>query len=312
MTAGRLVCLGDLVLDVGVRHDGQRQPATDTPARVHVQSGGSAANVAAWYVMATGGGSSDFIGCVGHDPAGAALVAHLRHSGVRPFVTRVRGGTTGCIVILVDDLGERHMLSDRGVGANLRLSARQRAAVTDCAALHLTLYSFVPSPTRLAAMTAAEMARAAGATLSLDLSSTSLIVQIGQWEVRRLIADVRPTIIFANTAELSHIIPPSDLTAPADFLGVPLVVSHNARGITVQMAGQPGIVVPAVPLPLTSVCDTTGAGDALAAGFLAGWLTIGLAEEAARMAVQLAAQAVQTAGARPPAFERKRDKRRVS
>jgi sugar/nucleoside kinase (ribokinase family) len=48
------------------------------------------------------------------------------------------------------------------------------------------------------------------------------------------------------------------------------------------------------------ILDTTGAGDAFAAGFLHAWLGGALPEEAARRGNESAAQALTIEGGRPP------------
>ena len=102
--------LGDLVEDIVVRLGGPINIASDTQALVVRRRGGSAANVAA--SAARAGFATRFIGQVGSDAHGGMLIDALRADGVD--VVCQRGGRTGTVVVLVDQQGERTMLSDRG------------------------------------------------------------------------------------------------------------------------------------------------------------------------------------------------------
>ena len=63
---------------------------------------------------------------------------------------------------------------------------------------------------------------------------------------------------------------------------------------------QQGFIVASAPAERgVKVVDTTGAGDAFAAGFLASWLLHPEPESALAAGNRLAARAVETVGARP-------------
>ena len=94
-----LATLGDLVEDVAIRVDDPVNVATDTAARIERRRGGSAANVAA--MAAQLGHRSRFVGQVGVDAIGTALIADLAADGVDTSFVR-RGGRTGTIAVLVD------------------------------------------------------------------------------------------------------------------------------------------------------------------------------------------------------------------
>ena len=75
MTGPRVVCVGDLMVDVSVRLAGPPVPGSDTPARISVQCGGQAANVAAG--LATEGVSATLVGRVGDDLFGRRILDEL-------------------------------------------------------------------------------------------------------------------------------------------------------------------------------------------------------------------------------------------
>ena len=107
--------VGDLVEDVVVRLHERVNEASDTRATVIRRRGGSAANVVAAACRA--GGRARFIGRVGDDPTGHVLTDALVAQGAEVVVQRA--GRTGTIVVLVDVVGERTMLSDRGACTDL-------------------------------------------------------------------------------------------------------------------------------------------------------------------------------------------------
>jgi len=130
-------------------------------------------------------------------------------------------------------------------------------------------YSLAREPIRGAALAAA----ARVARLSVDLSSTAVLRDHGAERFRDLLAELRPEIVFGTEAEAELI---------GDLPGSDLVVKLGARGVRAA-----GVVHP--PRPARAV-DSTGAGDAFAAGYLLGGVSLGVAA---------AARAVATMGAMP-------------
>ena len=105
-------------------------------------------------------------------------------------------------------------------------------------------------------MRLAEAARRYGARVTVDLSTAHGIAQLGPGEMRRRVLALAPDVVFANEAE-------------AAAFGEPLagewVVKRGALGCTVE---QGGTVVAHAAVEVEGVVDTTGAGDAFAAGYL--------------------------------------------
>jgi len=249
--------LGDLVEDVVVWQLAPLAAGSDTPSRIVRTRGGSAANLAAHAAALV---TTRFLGCVGADETGPALVASLRADGVDVRVTT--GSRTGVIVILVDAAGERTMFPDRG--ANTEMAAVPPDWLAGLACLHVTAYSLTDDPTASTAEAALRQARADGALTSLDASSVSVLERLGPDAFRAWVERVDPDIVFANAEEAALL--GWDVDAPAPRL---VVVKHGSDPLRLRTtAGSSTWSVP----PLTGVVDTTGAGDAFAAGFLAGVL----------------------------------------
>ena len=253
-----LVCaLGDLILDVIVRLDRPLAGGDDTLATARLAPGGQAANVAAWAVEL--GARGRLVTKRANDEAGRLLAAELERRGVE-VAGPVVDGRTGVVVSLVERGGERSMASDRGAGAELRPDELEDAWF-DCDVLHVSCYALT------LAERAAEAARARGARVSVDLSAESLIDRTFREHLRR----VAPDIVFATEREAA---------AAGAVPGAILVVKLGPRGLAVDGEEFPARAVDAV--------DSTGAGDALAAGFLVGGPELGL-EAAARCVAQVGA-----------------------
>ncbi len=262
----RLVCLGDLLLDVIVRLE---QPLAagmraDASAVTHTGPGGQAANVAAWAVAL--GAEARFVGKRGDDDAGRLVASGLAARGVA-VVGPVVAGRNGVVVSLVSPDGDRTMASDRGVAPELRADELEPTWFEDCDHLHLSGYSLLRSPIDDAALRAAALAP----RLSVDLSSWSVIEAFGAARFRQRLEELRPAVVFANEDE--------ERLLGGPLAGVTWVLKRGAAGIVVD-----GVAHAAHPAE--AVLDSTGAGDALAAGFLVGGPELGL-DAAARCVARL-------------------------
>lgn len=257
-----LATLGDLVDDVVVRLGGPINAAADTPSLITRRRGGSAANVASTAGLL--GQPVRFIGQVGNDTVGTALIGDLTAAGVdTQFVGRQ--GTTGTIVVLVDGDGERSMLTDRRTCTEL--SDPIPEWLDGVATLHVPLYSLVGGMIAFTAATLIGWAHERGVAISIDLSSTSLMSATGLETTRSLVADLRPDVIFANSDEaalfgLVHF-PTTSLAVVKDgpraaMLRLPSPTSETSAATTLSIP----------PIDIDRALDTTGAGDAFAAGFL--------------------------------------------
>jgi sugar/nucleoside kinase (ribokinase family) len=269
-----ICCLGDLLLDVIVRAPRPLAAGTDTPVETRVTSGGQAANVASW--VAELGEAVRLVGKQADDPAGAVVRSLLEGRGVELAGPRVEG-KTGVVVSLVGEDADRSMATDRGVAPELREDEVEPAWFEGCRWLHLSGYSLLADPIAGAALAAGQLARAEGARLSVDLSSWGAIRSRGPAVFRESLEELAPDVVFANEPEW-------ELVGGAYGLGETAVVKRGSRGVVVH--GHDGSEEHAAAG--SEVVDTTGAGDALAAGYIVGGIELGL-ETAARCVAQLGA-----------------------
>ncbi|BDZ53827.1 carbohydrate kinase family protein [Agromyces marinus] len=283
---GVLVVVGDLLEDIVVWATEPIRAATDSAARVFRSRGGSAANVAAHAANRT---PTRFIGRVGDDGAGAALVSALASGGVD--VRAQREGRTGAVVLIVAPDGERTMFPDRASAAEL---ADVDAGWLDGIAwLHAPSYGLEHDPMRSEVRRLIALARERGARVSIDASSTGLIDGLGVARVAGWLAELRPDVLFANETE-AELLGIDGGGRAAASVAARVVVKHGPRPTEVFDAGEPVARVP-VP-PVAEVRDLTGAGDAFAAGYLAAALAGADAGSACAAGHGLAASVIASPG----------------
>ena len=276
----RIATLGDVMLDVIVRLEQPLQRGDDVRAQTRTLAGGQAANVAAW--AASLGAQARCVAKRGADPGGELLAHELARRGVE-LVGPVADGPTGVVVSIVED-GERSMASDRGVAPTLQPDELEPAWFEDVDVLHLSGYALLREPILEAALLAARFARDRGATLSVDVAAWTEVRSFGPVRFRELLDTLAPDVLFATEAEW-EMLGGAYLAAPTG------VIKRGARGCVVVTEDAR---LDLAPLS-ADVVDATGAGDALAAGFLLG----GSLEEAARRGLECAARCVATVGSFP-------------
>ncbi|TAJ99697.1 MAG: carbohydrate kinase family protein [Chloroflexota bacterium] len=267
----RVLVLGDLVLDVVLSPERPIESGTDVPGTVGIRQGGSAANTARW--LARLGIDTQLVCAVGRDGAGRSLVVQAGNDGVRVRAARVAGQRTGRIGVIVAPGGERSFVADRRAALALAPDHLRPEWFAHLDLIHVPGYSLMGEPIATTARTAVRMARSGGAQVSCDLSSIGPLLAQGRRAARELIASVEPDILFATETEAQAFLgrhAADDLLEHAAIV----VIKRGARGARVLAREPDGSALRFdVATAHVSTVDTTGAGDAFSAGFLAGWLT---------------------------------------
>jgi len=261
-----LICtIGDLILDVVVLPDAPLAPDGDTPATIRLTAGGQAANVATWASVL--GARSRLICARGTDQSSELAASDLgRRSEICGPVIAGRGG----VVVSTRELdGARTMASDRGVASRLDPSALDPSWVRTADVLHVSGYCLLREPMAEAAITAARLAP----RVTVDLASAHDIARFGSQDFTARLQALAPDLVFANEAE----------RAAVGDLDTRWVIKLGAQG-AIFPEGH-------LPAAAAAVLDTTGAGDALAAGYLVG---------GPELAIAAAARCVSSVGAMPP------------
>lgn len=280
-----LTVIGDLVEDIVVWTTAPSRRGTDNPATVTRSRGGSAANVAAKAAAMT---PTRFVGRVGDDSAGVWLVAALDATGVDVRVQR--SGRTGSVVVVVDPGdGERTMYPDRAAAAEL--APVDHDWLTGTTVLHVPAYGFATDPAAGSILGAIEHVRRRGAQLSIDVSAVTLIEGFGRNRFSGLLDRLAPEVVLANAEEATALGLLENRPSP----GCVVVVKDGPRPAIVALDDGSRHEVAAAMV--AGVRDTTGAGDAFAAGFLTTWIRDADPVAACRSGHQTAAAVLRTAGA---------------
>jgi sugar/nucleoside kinase (ribokinase family) len=275
----RIATFGDVLLDVVVLLAEPLAPGGDVRASNRAGAGGQAANVAGW--AAKLGAEARCVGKRGDDPAGELVAQQLAGLGVE-LVGPIAAGATGVVVSIVGD-GDRSLASDPGVAPTFAPEELE-AGWVECDVLHLSGYALLREPIAGTALLAARLARKQGARVSVDVAAWTEIRTYGPVRFRELLDELAPDVLFATEAEW-ELLGGAYLSAPVG------VLKRGARGCSV-FTEDAKLDFAAVD---TEVVDPTGAGDALAAGFLMG----GSLEEAARRGLDAAARCVAKVGSLP-------------
>ncbi len=256
-----LCVIGDLVEDIVVWLPESLNYGADTPSRIVRTRGGSASNVAVFAATVAQRKSrtdtgTRLIAQVGDDRLGDQLVGALRDAGVDPCV--VRGGRTGSIVVIVSPDGERTMITDRAAATELVLAPDNW--FENVSLLHVPAYSLFSEPLATATRACIATAHEKKIPVTIDASSASLILAYGVAKFRSLVAEIQPKIFFCNTDEAEV------LNLAAQPLDLDIVVIKAGARPTTLIKNK---VVKTIEVePVGEIIDTTGAGDAFAAGFL--------------------------------------------
>lgn len=316
MTAPRydILGIGNAIVDVVAasddgflsRHDMRKggmalidAAAADTlydamPAGIE-SSGGSAANTCA--VAAGMGAKVAYLGKVAHDTLGQVFAHDIRAAGVHFPSAPLEGGapTARCLILVTPD-GQRTMNTFLGACVTLAEADIDTALVADSAVTYLEGYLFDPPAAQRAFYRAAEAAHAAGRQVALSLSD-AFCVDRHRAAFRDLVAG-HVDILFANETEICSLYEQDDFDAAAEMARADVALAALTRGAdgSLILRGEERVSVPAAP---ATVKDTTGAGDAYAAGFLAGYTAGRPLDVCARLGSVAAAEVIGHFGGRP-------------
>ena len=289
----RILCIGDVALDVIAQLKEQINYGNDTASRISTHPGGQAANVACWITRTSN--QAHLVARVGNDPVGFALVSDLDKYGVTHKDLMRSGRPSGVVVILVDSNGERTMFPDNGANADLEVSDLPDLEGFD--GVFISGYALLDSRSRDTALKMIDKVKRAKLPIFLDPTTTGAMKSVGKEEILKWVALMDGVLL--NNEEARYLGGSDDIEIAEENLQklTPLVVIKlGSRGAMAIHNGK----FEKVPAVTTNVVDTTGAGDSFAAGFIPKWLQSGDLELSLNAGAALAAKCVATVGARPP------------
>jgi sugar/nucleoside kinase (ribokinase family) len=230
-------------------------------------TGGSAAN--ATFNAARLGLRTAFVGKLGGDSLARDYVERFARAGVDVSrFKRGKGASARCLALVTPD-AQRTMRTS--LGAAMTLSPGEISAEDFRGARHAHIEGYLVFNHELCE-TVLNAARAAGCTISLDLSAFEVVNAWRDWMFTQFGHGI--DIVFANEDEIRALYPGrgGDYEALARELashGVTAAVKMGREGAWIAKGGE---VHRNPPVHLRDAIDTNGAGDAWAAGFLFGYL----------------------------------------
>ncbi|CAB4603485.1 MAG: hypothetical protein F2586_01780 [Actinobacteria bacterium] len=293
MSANKILCIGDIMLDVVVLLNRPIVEGLETRAQISTQGGGAAANVATW--LAHNKTPSYLVTRIGDDSAGQTLIAELNKYGVEHSSQVIANKGTGVVVVIVGREGERTMFPDSGANAGLGLS--DLPDLSQFSAVYLSAYALINSQSREGVLQIVEAVKAAGLPIILDPATVGVLMEVGVSTANDWLQFVDTIIL---NEEESHFLTGKEnpVDAAAQLLNQvkTVVIKRGSNGALGQTRNGQLIQVQAKK---TTVVNTTGAGDAFAAGFISIWGNNGELIEALESGAELAAKCVALVGARP-------------
>lgn len=239
------------------------------------------------------GGFCGFSGAVGDDKSGAAFAANLEECGIANFLEEKRG-STGKIIALVTPDKQRTFLADLGVAR--QCSEYESEAIASCKIFYIASFNICfDSPIKRLTLRYLEECRRLGKKVAISLESPPLVK-----EHRKLLLDTvkkYADIVFLNENEADALL---GTGAEKKLLllkpKIPIFLKKGPHGSLV-IQHKKAQRVPALP---ARVIDTTGAGDAYAAGVLDGMRRGFTPLSCAKRGCYLATKVVEKVGAGIP------------
>ena len=304
--------VGDVMVDIFASVDGTVQLGVDQPARMSRSLGGQAANTATW--LAGMSSNVHLVAACGSDDEADWVRSHLADHGVHAHL-HVAEAPTGTCLVLVDQGGRRTMLSNPA--ANIHVvdlpfdswaELLRQSSTTQRPHVHLSGYLLDRHPSFVGSLVTTARQSVEACTVSIDMGAMAvteaardvLVATLPSLDV--LIGTVDELAAFLPTASASARSVDAVLDAWRAILGygTTVVVKQGHAGATAD-DGHNRVHRPAAPVV---VVDTTGAGDAFSAGFLAAWSPgRDTLAQALDSGTRVASLAVTRLGAGPPSPE---------
>ena len=234
----------------------------DTRTVISTHGGGAGGNVASW--LAVLGNDVTMVGRIGNDTAGSAITAEFDALGISYGEIVKEGLHTGVVVCLVDPSGERTMLADNGANAGLDVS--DLPALEGVDAIYLSGYAPLAPLSRDGVLKMVGATNSRGIPIIFDPATVGGMQGVPVEEILSWCA-LMDTVIM-NEEEAIYLSELSDCEAALNFfveLTPRAIIKRGSAGaIGLERGGQ----IISVAAHTSAVVDTTGAGDAFAAGFI--------------------------------------------
>ena len=291
----QILVIGDVMTDVIVMPEGPIVKGSDRRAKVRSRPGGSGANQAVW--LGAMGAEAALVARVGVDDR-VMYENYFRGLGVVPFLAGDKELPSGVLVTIVDPDGERSFLTDRGANLHLCADDLPESLLKGLGTVMVSGYSlFAPGP-RAAVTDFLALAKASGVSVAVDPASEGFLQEVGPDRFVSWTAGA--DWIFANQDEAVALCGAVELDVQMRLLGAHYANVVIKRGrLGAALGGRHGVRL-TMEAPVVVVVDSTGAGDAFAAAFLAAQVDGAAVEAALAEGIAAGAKAVRSIGGQPP------------
>lgn len=262
--AGKVLVIGDVMEDIIVRPHGPMAIGSDVHADIVGLPGGSGANQALW--LAAYNVPVRFAARVGASDI-ERLQAHFGDRGVEPHLAGDNEHGTGRLITLLGEVGERSFFTDRAANKYLDADDLNAGLLDGVSLLHISAYSIFEDGPRAAILGLCEQAQAKGIAVSIDVSSTGFLRDVGAQRFLEWTDNF--DLCFANEDEARYLTASEDLGEQMRILGAHYGFVVIKRGSEGAVAGGVDGISDEAPALDIEVVDTTGAGDAFFSGFIA-------------------------------------------
>ena len=282
------LCIGDIMMDVSVAINNEISYAGDTPAKISSQGGGAAANVAVW--LAEDKQDVYLNVRVGNDQPGDYLLRELAIHGVKNSAKKQKGQSTGVVVVLVDKNGERTMFPDSG--ANSGLSLKDLPDLKQFKAVYFSGYALVNPISRVNAVLILKELKI---PVVIDPGTVGALRNIELNEVKSWLSYA--SVLILNEEEAKFIAQTTDVDVAL------IELRKLVKTVVIKLGGKGAIAIDdeicEVEIDRKEAVDTTGAGDAFAAGLISSWFKNHNLKDAISHGAELARKCIANVGAWP-------------
>jgi hypothetical protein len=258
--------------------------------KLKTAAAGSAANT--MYGISKLGGRAGFCGKVANDELGALYTEHMKQSGVA-FMENMGQGMTGTCVVLICDDAQRTMLTCLGVSGQIDYEDVDEELLGHSKYLYLEGYLFESECAALTMPRTVELARNKGVKIALTASDPGCVERHRNQLVQLIQNDV--DLLFANALEAQALSGADNIESALRILSgwcEIVAVTDGEHGSSVSFNGK----ITKIPPHRVSALDTTGAGDAYAAGLLYGITHDRTIEESGKIASIFSGEVVTQIG----------------
>lgn len=294
MAEPRILVVGDTITDIIVMPEGPMVRGSDRRATIRSKPGGSAANHAVW--LGKLGMDVTFLSRVAASDLDGSI-AFFKERGVNARLAGDPQLPSGVLISIVDSDGERSFLTDRGANLNLSAADLPASLLDEMNLLVVSGYSFFTEGPRSAVTALMREARERKIATAVDPASVGFLREVGPESFLKWTQGTGT--IFANLDEALELTGSVDLNLQMQTLGrfyERVVIKRGGAGAAV--GGRKGVIL-SMPAPMSDVIDTTGAGDAFAAAFLATELQGRPLEDCLRAGIAAGSEAVGSIGGQP-------------